>query len=58
MHRFGRTQQDRADGDIAAGRCFEQVVGDVGCVDIGHDQQVGVALQRAVGHERGAGLAV
>ena len=37
---------------------LEQVVGDVGRVDVGQHQQVGIANQVAVGHERRAGLAV
>ena len=32
MHRAGGAEQDRADGDAAAGDGLEQVVGDVGRV--------------------------
>ncbi len=37
MHGLGRAEQDRPDGNIAAGCGFEQVVGDIGRVDIGQD---------------------
>ena len=58
MHRLGCAQQNRADGNIAAGSGFEQVVGDIGRVDIGLDQQVGIAQKRGVGHERQPRIAV
>ena len=41
-------EQHRADRDAAAGRGLEQVVGDVGGVDVRQHQQVGLAGQRAV----------
>ena len=37
MHGLSRAEQDRPDGNIAAGCGFEQVVGDIGRVDIGQD---------------------
>ena len=58
MHRLRCPEQDRANGDIAARRGLEQVVGDVGRIDIGKNQQVGVAAQGAVGHHLQTGLAV
>ena len=51
MDRLGRTQQHRADGDAATGGCFQQVVGDVGGVDVRQHQQVGLAGQRAARHQ-------
>ena len=42
-------QQHRANGNVAACRCLEQVVGNVGGVDVGQHQQVGVAGQRCCG---------
>ena len=41
------TEQHRSDRDAAAGGRLQQVVGDVGGVDVGQHQQVGVALQGA-----------
>jgi len=35
MHRLGSAQQHRPDGNISAGRSFEQVVSDISGVDIG-----------------------
>ena len=37
VHGLSRAEQDRPDGNIAAGCGFEQVVGDIGRVDIGQD---------------------
>jgi len=37
MHGLGRAEQDRPDGNIAAGCGFEQVVGDIGGINIGQD---------------------
>src|SRR5450830_8011 len=51
MHRLSATQQDRTDRHTVAGRCLQQVVGDVGGVDVRHHQQVGIALQWRVRHD-------
>ena len=56
MHRRGRAQQDGADGDAVAVGGFEHVEEDVGCVQAGADEQVGLAAQGAVGHAAGAQL--
>ena len=37
VHGLSRAEQDRPDGNIAAGCGFEQVVSDIGRVDIGQD---------------------
>ncbi len=42
-----RAEQDAADGDAAAGGHPQRVVGDVGRVDVRHDQQVGVRRRAA-----------
>ena len=51
MNRLGRAQQHRADGDATAGRCLEEVVGNVGGIAVGQDQQVGLPGQRGAGHQ-------
>ena len=51
VYGFGCTEQDGADGDVVARGGFQQGVGNVGCIQIGHDEQVGAALQGVVGHE-------
>ena len=58
MHRFGRTKQNWPDSNIAAGRGFEQVIGDIGRVDIGQNQQIGIAQEGGIRHERQSGMAV
>ena len=42
-----RAEQDRADRHAVAAGDLQQVEGDVGGVEVGHDQQVGLARQRA-----------
>jgi hypothetical protein len=40
----------RSDGNVAPRRGLEQVVRNIGCIDVGQYQQIGVARQRAVRH--------
>ena len=47
VHRLGGAEQDAADRDAVAGRDAQQVVGDVGGVEVGHHQQVGVRRRGA-----------
>ena len=51
VHRLGCAQQNGANGHIVAGCRLEQVLGDIGGIHIGHDQQIGAARERAVWHE-------
>ena len=48
MHRTSRAEQDGADGHAFAAGHLDQVVGDVGGIDVRHDQQVGLTLERRV----------
>lgn len=47
----GAAQQDRADGDAVPVGGLEYVEQDVGRIQVRAHQQVGVAIQRAVGHQ-------
>src|SRR5258706_7987288 len=44
----GAAQQYGTDGYVMARRRFEQVIGDVGAVETGTDQEIGTAMQGAV----------
>lgn len=50
VDRFGCAQKNGANGNIAASSCFQEVVGNIGRINIGADQEVGIALQSAIGH--------
>ena len=56
MHRPSRAEQHRTDGHAFAAGHLEQAVGDVGCIEVGHHQHVGLALQTAVADELVANL--
>ena len=51
MRGEGAAQQDRADGDAVSIGGLEHVEQDVGRIQVRAHQQVGVAIQRAVGHQ-------
>ncbi len=51
MDRLGGAEQHGSDGDTIARRGFQQVEGDVGRVKVGHQQQIGFALQSRVGKD-------
>src|SRR5690606_31603570 len=53
VHRLADAHQDRADGD-AVGEHSHQVVGDVRGFQVRHHEQVGAALEGAVGHDLAA----
>ncbi len=53
MHRLGGPQEHRPDRDAPARSGLQQVVADVGGIDIGQDQQVGFPCEGAAGHELG-----
>ena len=46
LHRPCCAKQDRADGDAMTSHHLEQTVGNVGCIEIRHDQNIGFAGQR------------
>jgi hypothetical protein len=58
MDGFGSAQKDGANGNVAASCRFKQVVGNVGRINIGQDQQVGVSLQGAMGHLEGTDISI
>ena len=51
-------QQDGTNRHAITGCHLEQVVGDVGRIDIGHDQQVRIALEGCVRHHRSQGMGI
>src|SRR5690606_16430163 len=49
MSGLSSSQQDRADSNTVSGSHLNKVVGDIGCIDARHDQEIGLMPQSRTG---------